>query len=799
MSRRPAVKILPPLIVGICLDTCLTVSIPWTLLLGLNGLLLLFTTILLSRLPPLLVDSVLSLILLLSGTLASSGADTGEIHLDTVSGAKVTALIEVRGFVERLGPERVRVEGQLRYVAPEKTFHAIDQMATVVLGVSSVEPVPGVVIAAHGSISRPDRSKNPGGVSQAEILEQKGLFWSFRAGRGEWKILGNPDCGVAGRSIASRARAEIGRRLDSMFTEEQAGFLKGLLLGARGQIPSERRSQFSRAGVYHILAISGLHVGIISGICFLLLSILRIPPFPRVMIILSILLIYGSLAGMKPSIQRAIVMAVSIMLATAMVRKIDVVNLLYLLAACLAFLSPRTLWNTGFQMSFLATWGILTLYPAFYRGLDFLRDRRYAIPHSLLQIALVSVCAQAPLVPVITSSFHSLSPISPIANIIVLPVTSILIPAGLVSLILQPVSPILSVPFSEVTALLIDILFSAVTYFSSCTLSAITLSSFGVIGTVSYYSSLFLASLYLERRIKGESVLVFLLLIGTTHTGLSLITHDRPFRVTYLDVGQGDCTVIEFPTGEIMIMDGGPASPQWDAGRAVIEPYLLDRGFDRVDFLSFSHPQLDHIGGFPYLVNRYRIRALIEPGQPNTPDSYLAILRTSIERGIPVCWPRRGDSFSVGDAELRVLHPSSEWIEDYPDQDNVNNASLVIKLTYRGVSFLMTGDIGSDVEADLLNHIGKDLAADVLKVPHHGSPHSTTIPFLESVNPQVAVISAGRHNTFGHPSPIVLGTMRDRDVDIFRTDIDGAIVVVVGDEGFEVSDGSNRLLGRYAK
>jgi competence protein ComEC len=755
--------------------------------------------ILFGRLPPLLIDAVLVLILLLSGVLATMGAKPTGRHLQPFTGETVTTLIELRGFGERLDSEWVRVDGCLRYVARKKNFQAIDQMAAVTLGVTTLEPVPGMIIAANGSLSRPDRRKNPGGVSQAEIQAQKGLLWSFRSGKGDWKILGKPDCGIPGRSIESRARAEIGRRFDSMLTEEQAGFLKGILLGARGQIPAEKRNRFSRAGVYHILAISGLHVGIISGICFLLLTILRIPPFPKVFIVLSILLIYGFLAGMKPSIQRAIVMAVSIMLATAMARKIDVVNLLYLLAAFLAFLSPHSLWNIGFQMSFLATWGILVLYPALYRGLHFLRPRRFAVPHFLLQIALVSLCAQAPLVPVIASSFHSLSPISPIANMIVLPVTSILIPTGLISLIVQPVSLILSIPFFEVTAMLIEILFSAVNWFSNCSVAALRVSSFGTIGTVSYYSILFLASLCLERRIKRETTLLFLLLISTTLTVLSLFSHERSLRVSYLDVGQGDCTVIEFPTGEIMIMDGGPARGQWDAGRAVIDPYLLDRGFDQIDLLSFSHPQLDHVGGFPSLMNRYRIRALLEPGQPNPLDSYLTILEDSIERKILVCWPRRGDSFSVGAAELRVLHPSPDWIDEYPDQDNVNNASLVIKLTYRGVSFLMTGDIGIEVETDLRSHIGEQLAADVLKVSHHGSRYSTTAPFLDSVNPRVAVISVGRHNNFGHPSPTVLSAMRERGVDVFRTDIEGAIVFVVGDAGFEVYDGSNRLLGRYVE
>ena len=146
-----------------------------------------------------------------------------------------------------------------------------------------------------------------------------------------------------------------------------------------------------------------------------------------------------------------------------------------------------------------------------------------------------------------------------------------------------------------------------------------------------------------------------------------------------------------------------------------------------------------------------------------------------------------------------MLHPSPDWIDDYPDQDSVNNASLVVKLTCRGVSFLMTGDIGTGVESDLLHHVGENLEADVLKVPHHGSRYSTTIPFLESVDPRVAVISVGRYNTFGHPSPTILLAMKARGIDVYRTDIDGALVFRVDDGVFEVTDGSNRLLGRYEK
>jgi len=654
--------------------------------------------------------------------------------------------------------------------------------------------LPGDFVVASGNLDRPGGQKNPGSLSQEESFRRRGLIWSFRSMEDQWSKIRTEENSALKRSPGVALRRATGLAIEEMFEREEADFLKGILLGERGNISDKRRSDFSDAGIYHVLAISGLHIGIISGILYLLFSILRLPPLLRVVASIPVLLSYGVVTGMRPSVQRAIVMISFLSISATLQRKVDIVNLLYAIAVGLVYLDPSLPGDPGFQMSFLATWGIVVLYPGFARMLKPLLSARFAITRVLFSIVAVSICAQLPLIPVIASSFHKLSIVAPLSNVVAIPTMAVLFPSALLSVCAHLVYQPLSVPFAEVSSLLVTLLLDTSALMSRLPAASLRMGPFDVSTVVIYFALLYLTSMVVDGKARVGSLVVAILLGCNIWLAFDVFTGEPPMRVTFLDVGQGDGAVFQFPSGEVMIMDGGPEREGWNAGERIIEPFLLASGIRRIDILAFSHPQLDHLGGLPFLISGFDCAAILDPGQPTSLRQYSEILRAAIERDIPVYHPRRGDSFREGDARVEIMHPGREWVGQLSALDDINDVSLVARLTYGKISLLMTGDIERAVEEDLVHAYGTDLNADILKVAHHGSASSSTVSFLSAVNPSVAVVSVGRDNRFGHPDPSVMEMMGEKGIEVFRTDLCGAVVLLIHRGWYELLDGSGAVM-----
>jgi len=245
--------------------------------------------------------------------------------------------------------------------------------------------------------------------------------------------------------------------------------------------------------------------------------------------------------------------------------------------------------------------------------------------------------------------------------------------------------------------------------------------------------------------------------------------------VTFLDVGQGDCTVIQTPRGHVMVVDTGGRTPEDDRGRRTLVPFLRAQGVLRVDVLMLTHPDEDHIGGAKTLIERIPVRWLLISGFPSSSMSYGEILLTAQRRGVRLAMIRRGQELQFTDGVLaEVLHPPAGVLPLSEHADN--NGSIVLRVRWGKTSFLLTGDAEAEAEADMLAS-GINLRADVLKLGHHGSATSSTEAFLYAVQPQVAIVSAGRHNPFGHPHPDVLARLDVRKIRLFRTDRDGGITM----------------------
>ncbi|MBU1078182.1 MAG: MBL fold metallo-hydrolase [Spirochaetes bacterium] len=256
-------------------------------------------------------------------------------------------------------------------------------------------------------------------------------------------------------------------------------------------------------------------------------------------------------------------------------------------------------------------------------------------------------------------------------------------------------------------------------------------------------------------------------------------------KVVFLDVWQGDSILLIFPNKKSMLIDGGSGGNKYsrfDAGRMVINPYLKKNHISSIHDLVMTHPHSDHIGGLVEVLKAKKIDNVFDCGMSYTTELYLDCLTLIDKKKINYNIPSRGDKIKVDPlVDIKVLHPGKDWSYS----DNPNNNSIVIKVKYKKVSFLFTGDIEEEVEYNILDS-GEDLSATVLKVPHHGSDTSSSDAFLSAVDPETAVIMVGKNNKFGHPTPSILASYEDRNIKLFRTDYDGDVTFITDGSHYEV-------------
>ena len=272
-------------------------------------------------------------------------------------------------------------------------------------------------------------------------------------------------------------------------------------------------------------------------------------------------------------------------------------------------------------------------------------------------------------------------------------------------------------------------------------------------------------------------VLFIIALLYTYFTERDKIDPEKPnenLAVTFLNVGQGDSSFIEFPNGKCMLIDASTSGE----GERVCN-HIAAKGYTKIDYLVATHPHTDHIGGMKYVTDYFEIGTVYLPDAPSSTATYKNFLKALKSGGADVKKAKSGAEFSEGDVKVEILTPISESYED------LNNYSAVVKVTYNKKSFLFTGDAEELVETELLDN-GADLKADVLKVGHHGSSSSTSQAFLDAVDPEIAIISCGKDNDYGHPHKEVLNRLENADIKVYRTDVNGDIPIV--SNGLEVSN-----------
>lgn len=595
------------------------------------------------------------------------------------------------------------------------------------------------------------------------------------------------------RQVMDRFAADFGGRMEQLVPGPDGAVLRALILGDSGLVPRETRELFARTGASHILCISGFHVGVVALFFFtLVFSVARRSPIllmyanPRRSILLltiPVLLFYLFLSGGAPATVRAVIMICAYIAAFFLQRETDPVHSLMLAALLILVASPPALFDISFQLSFLAIWGILVLTPLLMRPF---RKVPPGPVHKLLLFLMVSVAATAATMIPAVSSFHKPTLTGLVANFLIIPLMGYgAVVLGFSSLPFMHLLPGVARELLLGAGFLVDLSVKALSCLDALPLLPVWSDGrFDLVLLVAFLAAL----TFFDKRLR----VVCCCLVVAAFIVLRIVPSDAvegQLRLDFFSVGQGEASLITFPDGRRMLIDGGGSYREggFDPGERLLAPALWRRGISRLDYLVLSHPHPDHLNGLLYLARNFAIGEFWESGIHDGGEAYCSLKKVLSEQGVPT---RRIDALSepikIGAVRVEPLGPRLPAdLAESRRNGNLNETSLVFRLCLADFSILFSGDIGSETEGSLALDPSR-LRCTVLKVPHHGSRYSSTEAFLDAAAPQCALIGAGYGNRFRLPSGVALERFRRRLIPVYRTDLDGTITVIHANGGWSV-------------
>jgi competence protein ComEC len=630
----------------------------------------------------------------------------------------------------------------------------------------------GDVLTLRCRLHTPLPPRNPGGFDARTWMIGEGCLLFCGVSKGaDLQVTGFENPGPAARAITA-VRAAVRKTFHAMYRDEHAALMIGLLLGDRGLIDEETMEDFRTAGIMHILAVSGLHAGIILLIVFMPLERLRYPL--RAGIALLGLWFFAAMTGLAPPVVRAALMSSLFLGGVVLQRRSDAVNALAAAALIILLADPTALLGLSFQLSFTAVLGILLFHEHIQNALlrPLPRHLRHGVAAVPAGLAALTLSAQALSMPLLASAFGQVSPSGILTNLAAVPMVFIAVTCGVLSVITAAL-PFLAVRFAATAAAALDIILTSSDVAASLPFASVSLPSVPSLAWLGYVPLLFWFTAY-EGRLRQKLVLLTCLLLAGWSVSRTTMESEALLRVTFLDVGQGDAAVLHLPGGEAMVIDAGAATEGYDAGERVILPYLRHCGMRRLHTLVITHPDNDHRGGADAVLEELPVGDILLGGSWPKDGAAGALLSRMHERVDSVRDVRAGTRIVLpGGAVLYVLSP--------PEGEHCeasNEHSVVFLLVHGQTRILFTGDADVEAEQRMVERYGDFLQADVLKVGHHGSATSSCAAFVSRVRPKHAVISAGRNNRFKHPDALVLRRLQLAGADIHRTDIEGTVIFV---------------------
>ncbi|MFC0473435.1 DNA internalization-related competence protein ComEC/Rec2 [Halalkalibacter kiskunsagensis] len=631
---------------------------------------------------------------------------------------------------------------------------------------------PGDLCKISGTLTAPLPPTNFEQFNYKRYLQEQGIFWILRPSRDEIQCI-EPQTQNFYTQI-QRWRHKQLQRIEREVSPEFNGIMSALLFGERALVDGDLLEAYQRLGVIHLLAVSGLHVGMIVGAVFYLFIRIGITRERAMEVLLLCLPIYIIVAGAAPSVVRASLMAMVVLICLRIRTRIP--PLLGIVAVYLTYLliQPYAIFQLGFQLSFLVSFGLIVSAATL--------QTRYT--HVTAQLIAVTVISQVLSTPILLRQMYEFSWLSIPLNIIYIPfITLIVLPLTFVSFFLFLFMPVMYNYPLLLLEYLVPSVHTLLFHYAQMNQTSFVVGKPSLVLVYGFYGGIMYGLSKWEEGMKNwwirpVVILAFLLVI-------QLLTpyFDSRAKVTMIDVGQGDSFLIELPyrRAVYLIDTGGTISffnEEWrerrrvfDVGADIVVPALKSRGIRQVDRLILTHGHLDHIGGAQELGQSLRIQEVIYSKGPVEGENERQLLRVLSKRGAGIHFLQEGMRWKEGASEFTVLSPVGT-------EADLNARSIVLYVILEKVSFLFTGDLEEEGERRIVSTY-PNIEVDVLKAGHHGSRTSTTEPFLTQLKPKIVLISAGRNNRFGHPHEEVTKRLEEQNIPVWRSDLDGAVQIII--------------------
>jgi len=687
------------------------------------------------------------------------------------------------------------------------------------------ERIPGLRygqrVELEGRARRSHNFRNPGAFDYVAYLARQDIYWTATANAATLRVL-EGECGSAFWRVIHGLRQGALERIAALYGAEtrRSAMMQAILIGESAGVHRLWTENFRRTGTYHALVISGLHVTVLAGFLLFLLRLCYCPLGPALLATALAGWLYALVSGGQAPVVRAAAGFTMFVVARYFYRRGRLLNLLAAVAIGFLLLDPEQMFEASFQLSFLAVaalgalalpllertslplgralWGLADrdrdphLEP---RAAHFRVELRLVaetvelwtrIPQRWVLAAMavllravfyawelvaVSAMVQIGLALPLTAYFHRMSLTGLSANVVIVPLMSLVVPLGFAAVLTGLAAP---------AAVAGGLLGAAqrVADWHAAWEPEWRAPGPPLFLAAGFTAALVALGLLMEARLRWKAaaagVAAVLLAVIVWHPFPPQVEPGK-LELTAIDVGQGESLLVAFPDGKLALVDGGGIPvfgarrrPRLDIGEDVVSAYLWSRSIRRLDVVVMTHAHEDHLGGLAAIVKNFRPRELWRGAAPEEDPAWAELKRQALARGVRIVPLVAGSRFRYGGAEVAVLAPAEGVVASRAQNDD----SAVLRMRHGRHSFLLTGDITRRVEAQL--EAGK---IDVLKVAHHGARDSTSAAFLDAADPAVAIVSAGLDNSYNLPSPEVLERLRERRVAVLRTDRLGLVTV----------------------
>ncbi|MBR6033714.1 MAG: DNA internalization-related competence protein ComEC/Rec2 [Clostridia bacterium] len=645
-----------------------------------------------------------------------------------------------------------------------------------------------------GTIELSEPARNYGGFSEENYFKSKKIFGKIYANKEDIEIVAKTRLTID--KFGYYARESIKKNIRKYIPEENAKILIAVLEGEKSELANNTIEEFRKSNLIHILCISGAHIS------FLVMGINKITEFlgrnKRLKISILTVFMLICIIGFSASTLRACIMAIIALTGKLFFKKSDSINAISISFIFLFLYNPFIIHDLGFLLSYAGTIGIIsfacilkkknkTIYTKEKGHTLILKVKQYCY-----KTLVTTASAQIMLMPIIAYFYNTFSLIVLVTNLIAAPLFEIILYSGYTFLILSYI-------FRPGCILIKGILNACISAFtgiakisSDLPISQINIARPNYIFLIIYY--IFAASVLVcfkrnipinfEKFIKiiknnYKKLITFACCIVLVTT--IVYTSPSDFCIYFVDVGQGDCTLIKTTHNKTIMIDSGGTEnlEEYDVGKQVVVPYLLARGITKLDYILISHFHADHCNGFISVMNTLKIGTILIAKQDTPTKEFCEFIKVAKEKNIKIEYIKQEQKINLDtETNLEILYIGQ-------GTDNLNNTSVIARINYYNFSILFTGDAEKEEEAELLKkYNAQEIKANILKIGHHGAKTSSTQAFLNAVKPQIALIGVGKKNNFGHPNEETIKRLENLNTKIYRTDQVGEITIKVNNKGY---------------